>query len=425
MARSTRGLVALLAATVLLLPVIAPPPARGATGATLITWGNNPPPEGMTDVVAVDVANGNGLALTSDGIVVEWSPDPCGYGLQPPAGLADVTAVSAAGTYSMALKSDGTVVAWGGWPCGQFDPGPGGYITVPAGLDDVKAIAAGDNIALALKTDGTVVAWNWGPVALSPAFGSNVAAVAAGGLAALALKADGTVVGWDVLGGEFPTDVSNAVAVAVGDGWDGGGGGQLLVLKADGTVVGWGDNSWGKAQPPEGLTGVTAIAAATHHSLALKSDGTVVGWGLDDYQVVSGPAALQGVTAIVAGGQESIAFVGATFDFTGFFAPVDNDRLNVAKAGSAIPVRFSLGGDQGLDIFATGYPKAVRIACDTGEPVDALEEYVVASTSGLTYDAASGRYQYNWKTTKGVTGCFQLRLGVTDGSLHTADFKLK
>jgi hypothetical protein len=111
--------------------------------------------------------------------------------------------------------------------------------------------------------------------------------------------------------------------------------------------------------------------------------------------------------------------------FAGFFAPVDNSTLNVAKAGSAIPVKFSLGGDQGLDIFADGHPKAVRIACAKGEPTDVVEEYVATSTSGLKYDAASGRYQYNWKTTKGVTGCFQLKLSLKDGSVHTADFQLK
>ena len=76
-----------------------------------------------------------------------------------------------------------------------------------------------------------------------------------------------------------------------------------------------------------------------------------------------------------------------TWPFDGFFAPVDNNMLNVAKAGSAIPVKFSLGGDQGLDTFAAGYPKAVRISCDTGESADAVEEYTAASTSGLKYDA--------------------------------------
>ena len=45
------------------------------------------------------------------------------------------------------------------------------------------------------------------------------------------------------------------------------------------------------------------------------------------------------------------------------------DKLNTAKAGSAIPVKFSLGGDKGLAILTDGYPKATKIACDTPEPV--------------------------------------------------------
>ena len=52
------------------------------------------------------------------------------------------------------------------------------------------------------------------------------------------------------------------------------------------------------------------------------------------------------------------------YDFSGFFSPVDNpDVLNQVKAGSTIPVKFGLGGDQGLDIFAkaadgSSYPKS-------------------------------------------------------------------
>src|SRR4051812_22825410 len=56
-----------------------------------------------------------------------------------------------------------------------------------------------------------------------------------------------------------------------------------------GSVVGWGDNSYGQASPPAGLTGVIAIAAGQVHSLALKSDGTVVGWGWNDYGQASPP----------------------------------------------------------------------------------------------------------------------------------------
>jgi len=115
----------------------------------------------------------------------------------------------------------------------------------------------------------------------------------------------------------------------------------------------------------------------------------------------------------------------AGYAFTGFFAPVDNAALNVAKAGSAIPVKFSLGGDQGLDIFADGYPKAVPIACDTGEPFDTIETYVVASNSGLKYSADADQYTYVWKTQKGWTGCQQLQVKLDDGTTHTADFKFR
>jgi len=48
----------------------------------------------------------------------------------------------------------------------------------------------------------------------------------------------------------------------------------------------------------------------------------------------------------------------ATFviNFSGFFQPVDNlPTLNLVKAGSAIPVKFSLGGNKALSIFAAGY----------------------------------------------------------------------
>ena len=96
--------------------------------------------------------------------------------------------------------------------------------------------------------------------------------------------------------------------------------------------------------------------------------------------------------------------------------------INSAKAGSTIPVKFSLGGDRGLAIFATGYPKATKIPCITGEPVDTVEE-VVTSASGLIYDPLTDRYVYNWKTPKSYAGsCYRLDVRFTDGSTFTASF---
>jgi hypothetical protein len=55
------------------------------------------------------------------------------------------------------------------------------------------------------------------------------------------------------------------------------------------------------------------------------------------------------------------------YTFDGFFSPVDNlPTVSVVKAGSVVPVRFSLGGDFGLDVFATDSPWSGKIPTDPG-----------------------------------------------------------
>jgi hypothetical protein len=116
------------------------------------------------------------------------------------------------------------------------------------------------------------------------------------------------------------------------------------------------------------------------------------------------------------------------YSFTGFFSPVDNSpTLNDAKAGSSIPVKFSLGGDQGLGVFASGYPTSKPETCPNGVPPDPIEETSTASRSGLTYDPFTDTYTYVWKTDKGWKGtCRMLSIGVDDGTdPHTAHFRFK
>jgi len=115
------------------------------------------------------------------------------------------------------------------------------------------------------------------------------------------------------------------------------------------------------------------------------------------------------------------------YAFTGFFPPIDNPpTLNSVKAGSAVPAKFSLGGDYGLGIIATGYPKSVKIACDSGVPIDAIEETVTAGNSSLQYNPVTGQYTYVWKTDKAwAATCRQFQLMLVDGTLHVANFKFK
>ncbi len=112
------------------------------------------------------------------------------------------------------------------------------------------------------------------------------------------------------------------------------------------------------------------------------------------------------------------------YAFTGFFQPIDNSGVfNKAKAGSTIPVKFSLGGDQGLSILASA-PSSTQVACPSSTTaVDELEEYTTA-VSGLKYDATANQYIYNWKTDGSWAGkCRQLRVLLNDGTAaRTANF---
>jgi hypothetical protein len=112
------------------------------------------------------------------------------------------------------------------------------------------------------------------------------------------------------------------------------------------------------------------------------------------------------------------------YDYNGFFQPVDNlPTVNAVKAGQSIPIKFSLGGNQGL---AIGTPTSQGIACDTTAPVSDLEETATAGSSGLSYDSTLDQYIYTWKTDKSWTGtCRQFVLKLTDETEHVANFAFK
>jgi hypothetical protein len=107
-------------------------------------------------------------------------------------------------------------------------------------------------------------------------------------------------------------------------------------------------------------------------------------------------------TVIVQDNQGGLGFANATSDivvptyaFTGFGSPVDNlPVVNLIHAGQAVPLKFSLGGNQGLDILNTG----------TTNP--AIQPY-------------------NWKTSRSLTDCQRLSLTLDDGTVHQLNFQFK
>lgn len=115
------------------------------------------------------------------------------------------------------------------------------------------------------------------------------------------------------------------------------------------------------------------------------------------------------------------------YNFTGFFQPIANPPVfNVVNAGRAIPVKFSLSGNKGLNIFAPGSPSSGPVACNSADEANVLVETVTAGGSSLGYDAGSDQYVYVWKTEPSWAGtCRQLVVTLNDGSTHRANFRFK
>jgi hypothetical protein len=113
-----------------------------------------------------------------------------------------------------------------------------------------------------------------------------------------------------------------------------------------------------------------------------------------------------------------------TYAWTGFLQPVDNlPTVNGVKAGQAIPVKFSLGGNLGLNIFMSGSPGSGTYTCGSLGTVDPIEQTVTAGQSSLTFDTSANQYVYVWKTDSSWTGqCRTLTLKLVDGSVHQANF---
>jgi MBG domain-containing protein len=107
--------------------------------------------------------------------------------------------------------------------------------------------------------------------------------------------------------------------------------------------------------------------------------------------------------------------------FSGFFAPVRNmPVVNVATAGSAIPMKFTIGGYAGPQIFGTYSPSSERVQC--GSAPESKVRSGALSPSGLR--SLGYGYTYVWKTDPTWAGtCRKFVLTLSDGSTHEALFR--
>jgi hypothetical protein len=103
------------------------------------------------------------------------------------------------------------------------------------------------------------------------------------------------------------------------------------------------------------------------------------------------------------------------YDFTGFAPPAaDYPSATSMRAGEAVPLKFSLNGNRGLDIFAFNSP--------TWLPCGALDGTTPADGT-LSYNASADRYTYLASTSKSWAGsCRDLIVTLRDETVHRARF---
>jgi hypothetical protein len=110
----------------------------------------------------------------------------------------------------------------------------------------------------------------------------------------------GRVVAWGGSRQNTPQGLTNVSALAAA--LD-----HTLAVTADGSVVAWGYNFDGQCDVPRGLGRVLSVAAGAFFSLALKADGTVAAWGDNQFGQCDVPAGLGQVTRIAAGRGHALA----------------------------------------------------------------------------------------------------------------------
>ncbi len=149
---------------------------------------------------------------------------------------------------------------------------------------------------------------------------------------------------------------------------------------------------------------------ALDYNVEFKSPGQVVSFYSDDaYRSSDHDPVLVGLSL-------------NNYDFTGFFPPIANlPAVNNAKAGSSVPVKFSLDGDQGLDILVDT-PTSTQVDCATGAVAGSPQEIGLAQA--LSYRSDIDTYSLTWKTVKSWSGtCRLLTVELDDGTVHEARFR--
>jgi hypothetical protein len=198
--------------------------------------------------------------------------------------------------------------------------------------------------------------------------------------------------------------------------------GTLTIQQADPTIQ-WSPASLSTGTPlgPSQLNARAMGVGGASVSGSFNYNPTA-GTSFDNAGTVSLSTQFTSSNANYRGGSKTVTIsVSGAMNFTGFFLPVRNQPyVNAAIAGSAIPIKFTIGGYRGLRVLQTE-PSSVQVACPAGAPQSLVVPRLTRS-NGL--HSVGYSYTYVWKTSASWGGtCRKFVLTLADGSTHEATFR--
>ena len=119
--------------------------------------------------------------------------------------------------------------------------------------------------------------------------------------------------------------------------------------------------------------------------------------------------------------------VESAFNWQGFLAPLSNPpTLNLVPRGALVPIRWQLPDGRGGFVTNTASFASATVgslSCG-GAPSVPLDD-TASGPSGISYDASTNTFTYNWQTSGNWTGCRRLTIKLRDNRTQELRFRFQ
>jgi hypothetical protein len=114
-------------------------------------------------------------------------------------------------------------------------------------------------------------------------------------------------------------------------------------------------------------------------------------------------------------------------NFDGFLAPASSaPTLNLVTRGALVPIRWRLpDGRGGYVTNPASFTSATVGSLTCGNTAAVPLNDVASGPAGISFDAATNSFVYNWQTSTSWTGCRKLTIKLKDNSVHELRFRFQ